>query len=159
MNKFFKNWYWRDLWYKIDTFFNPRQKWLTSKIPNSHLDKDHILEIVILECIKNYVTEEIGVEELFRKNRWSKKDREFMNGLNKSQIKFENELKKIYKLITIKLPALERQLELAWEELAVRENGDYKKVYRETNKLDKKIESLKTKIMNWAVLNRNSMWT
>ncbi len=172
MNKIFKKWYWRDLYYKIKNFFIPPQRWLIKKLKGDFRDKDHILEIVVLECIKNYVTEEIGVDELFRENRWTKKNRTELNGINKPQIKFENELKKIYKLITIRLPELERQLEEEWDKLPKLEadldklmenlnnpKQTYKQKYGKIDKIEAKITNLKIQCMNWAVLNRNSMWT
>jgi len=47
--------YIEDTWWKIRNWFNPRQKWLTSKIPNHWIDKDTLWEICIIEGIKHYV--------------------------------------------------------------------------------------------------------
>ena len=39
-----------------------KQKWLTDKLRGEWLDKDTIIQITLLECLRNYVEEEKGLE-------------------------------------------------------------------------------------------------
>jgi hypothetical protein len=125
-------------------------------------DKDSIIEIVLFECLKNYVEGEIGKEELFDKNRWAKN-----NNVPLHQLQFEKELKIYYNLLTINLPEIENELNNEWDKLSSKYFDECEIVTKEVfnnkygaiNKLEKKIENLKDNICSWILLNRRSMWT
>jgi hypothetical protein len=51
----------------IKEFFNPRQKWLLKKIPNSWCDKTELIKIVAFESIVHFVEE----EKAFTKIEWN----------------------------------------------------------------------------------------
>ena len=145
----------KELYWNIKTFFFPHQKWLTKKIPNHWIDKVTLWEICILEGLKHYVEEEIGVEELFDKNRWKEwtdKEKE----LSKAQIQFEEELKVYYNYVNLDLPTLNNQLEDAWKRV---HKQKYETKYGEIDRLENTISDLKTKVMLWCVLKREFIWT
>lgn len=144
--------------WNIRNWFNPRQKWLTKKIPNHWIDKDTLWEICILEGIKHYVEGEDALNNF----ETSQRDPEYPD----HQKKFDREVSKMYEEITVALPKLEKQLEWAWkkvphwnlEDINTRKI-DYDATYGETDRLEKEIADLKTKVMIWAVKNRGSIWT
>jgi len=156
----------RDKWYMFRDWFCPRQKWLIQKIPNHWIDKDTLWEICILEGIKHYVEQDSGLGWEEGDYEKSQNDPEYPEW----QKKFDKEVKENYELIVRKLPALEKELEEEWkkiphfefvnrdDERAVAPNT-YEKTYGEVDRLDKEISDLKTKIMIWAVTNRESIWT
>jgi hypothetical protein len=145
----------------VDNWYNPRQKWLTSKIPNTWIDKDYLLEIVILESVKHYVEGEESLKG-FEK---SQNDPDYPE----HQKVFDREVKLMYESVTITLPKLEEQLEIAWTEIPKLSIDDiqncrfsetnYEQVYGKVDVLEKQISNLKTSIMVWFVANRERMWT
>lgn len=58
----FSKYHRRELYWKIRNFLFPQNKWLTQHIPNGHLDKDGILEIIIAATIIEFVDGEKGFE-------------------------------------------------------------------------------------------------
>lgn len=159
--KYHPIYYWTKLKDSIKYSFVNRQSWLTRKIPRHWYDKDGLIEIVLFECLKNYVEDEVGKEELFDKNRWSKND-----NVPSHQLKFEKELKIHYNLLTINLIELERELEIAWSNIPTIDLVDirtianhYHNKYGTVDKLENKLENLKDQICSWIILNRRSMWT
>jgi len=64
MKKLFKASFWRDLLYKIECFFKPRQEWLTDVIPDTHCDKVELIPSVLFKCLEHYV-------EVEMKNDWN----------------------------------------------------------------------------------------
>lgn len=156
----------KDIWWKIRDWFNPRQKWLTKKISNHWVDKDIIFEICILEGIKHFIEGEHALGENMCYFESSQSDPNFPEW----QKKFNIELKEKYEEITIKLPKLETELELAWKKVppfdfkkrseSIQINSNYyQETYGEIDRLEKEICDLKTKIMIWAVTERQSIWT
>ena len=156
------NHYWRhDVWYKqISSRLWPRQKWLTSKIPRTWIDKDTLLELCVFESILHYVEGE-GALEYFDSSQSDPTYPEF-------QKKFDKEVKEMYQLITITLPALQEAQNRAWAKVpewnfgVMRKQMDkktYDEIYGPINRLEEEIDDLKTKIMVWAVTNRGSIWT
>ncbi len=159
MNVFNLYW-WKDFYYtQISSRIWPRQWWLISKIPRTWRDKDTLMEIVILECIKNYVEGEGALDNY----ESSQNDPSYPDW----QKKFDKEVKENYDLIKEKLPKFEREMEEAWSKVPKRDlkdinntrKIDYKTVYGEVDRLEKEIFDLKTKIMLWAINNRASIWT
>ena len=154
--------YIKDFYWSIRDFFNPRQKWLTKQIPREWRDKDTILEICVLECLKHYVEKEVGVEWLSNPGRW-KKEKD-PHGLIKQQKKFEDEVYQQYRLLVCILPELEKDVEKLWQKVPRFKIGedrkiDYEKVYGPIDQLEKEIYDLKTRIMKWVIENRDKMWT
>jgi hypothetical protein len=166
----------KDLWWHVRDWFNPKQKWLTSKIPNRWMDKDQVWEICILEGIKHYVEGECGLGKiLFRDGKvvmfLEYDDIQRSTDYPDYQKEFDCEVKWAYDQITINLPKLMEEEEKEWIKIrsdkknlsfADINNGtkaDYDRVYGEKDRLEKEIEDLKTKVMVWAVTNRAKIWT
>lgn len=150
-------------YFKIKYFFIWRNGWLRKVIPKfQYHDKDSLVEIVLFETLKNYVTEEVGEKELFNPNRWSKNDQ-----VPAHQLKFERDLKKHYLLLVEELPHLQKILDKEWDKIPrftlkninSRAKGDYEKIYGKLNKAEKALEDCKDKICNWTVLSRRSLWS
>jgi hypothetical protein len=154
----------RDWYYKTCCFFNPRNAWLTKKIPKSWTDKDNIIEICVIESIREFVEGE-GALEYYEETQTNPEYPVW-------QKEFSRELKEAYEIITVQIPALQNKLEEAWDksEKPPRDmdklldwinnpKTSYEERYGDIDKLDEEIESLKTKVMTWAVVNRAKMWT
>jgi len=151
----FNRHWWNDLYYKqISSRLNPRNKWLTKQIPRTWQDKDHILEICVLEALKHYVEGEKCFEVLSTKGP-------------PEQVKYLREVLENYEAVKYKLPALEKQLEEAWDAIPSRHindinkstKEDYDRTYGKIDALDEEIYNLKTKVMLWVVEYRNGLWT
>ena len=164
---FNKHW-WRDFYYtQISSRIWHRQSWLIKKLPRTWRDKDHIMEVCILECIRNY----IEGEEALGKNMCHFESSQNDSTFPEHQKIFNRELKEVYDLMTIELPRLEKEMEIAWDNVPHRTMEDiinmntestklsYEEMYGDVNRLEKEINDLKTQVMIWAVNNRFSMWT
>ena len=148
----FNTHWWSDFWYKqVSCRIHPRNKWLTKQIPRTWEDKDVLLEIVVLECLKHYCDK--NGEDCFNTIC---DDTEFMK-----------QAKYYYDLTTQKLVELQKELDVEWEKIPLREISDiekttmddYNQLYGKINKLEDEIENFKTEIMVWIVKNRSYMWT
>lgn len=63
MSKILTTHFWKDLWYQqVATRINPRQKWLTDKIPRTWLDPDYIIETCVFESLIHFWEEDRGEE-------------------------------------------------------------------------------------------------
>ena len=94
--------WWADRKREIQSFFNPRQKWLTKKIPNQWCDKVELLKLVAFESIVHFVEE----EKCFEANDW-----EFCD----SHKEYADKIKFAYNRVKIDLPALKEQEEKAFD--------------------------------------------
>lgn len=103
--------WWKDFWYnQISSRLWHRNRWLTKKIPRTWVDKDAILEIAVLESLKHYVEGEEALGKDMCHFQSSQDDQSFPVWQKES----DREVKRMYELITIKLPALEKELEVEW---------------------------------------------
>jgi hypothetical protein len=154
--KYHYSYYLRKLTDSIKYYFFSRQKWLWKKLKGSWKDFDSIAEITILEGIKFYCEQDLTLENL----NW-KMPKDFPP----HQKKFTKELRYIYKLITVNLPKLEKELEIAWDKVPETDWSSlnkgklaYKEKYGEVDLAEAKINALKDKICHWAISNRRSIW-
>lgn len=163
----FSYWYWDNMWrqlpysikdryYAIRDWFFPRHRWLTKRIPNGWCDKDTIIEICLFESVKHFIEPE----------------GENACGIlccdgPENQKRFMEELKTMYRFITVVIPDLEKKLESAWDKVPHetldninKEMSDveYEAIYGEVNRLEKEIEDLKDLVCEWVVKNRKNMW-
>ena len=153
----------RDFWYsQISARLWPRNKWLTKKIPRTWVDKDTILEIAVLESLKHYVEGEEALGKDMCHFESSQADPSFPEW----QKEKDREVKHYYELTTIKLPALQKELEVEWDNIPNTDLSavnvtklDYEARYGKVNRLEKEVEDLQTEIMVWVVKNRGSLWT
>ena len=153
---FNKHWR-RNFWYsQVVSRINPRSKWLTKKIPRTWVDKDTMLEICVLESLKHYV--DVDGEDAFH----------VLSTTNPpEQAEFMAKVKHYYELATVKLPALQKEIDDEWEriphfdldDINSRQAGDYDRIYGKVDRLEKEFYDLQTEIMVWVVQNRNGLWT
>jgi len=150
----FNRHWWRDFYYtQISSRLRPRQRWLTKKIPRTWVDKDTILEIAVLESLKHYVEGEDCFNVLSTTNP-------------PVQAEFMAKVKHYYELATVKLPALEKELEAEWDRVPPTDLSnlnmtklDYEATYGKIDRLEKEIHDLQTEIMVWVVKERGGLWT
>ncbi len=114
MNIFNKYW-WGRQFDKVRYFVNPRQKWLTKKIPKSWHDKDGLIEICLFECLVNFVEDEEG--KVFHDgytdpeyNAEALKDPEYLEYVERLK-QIQRDIDKCYQYIKVDRPALEKQHE------------------------------------------------
>lgn len=153
----FSSYWWRDLWYQqISSRLWPRQKWITKKIPRTWVDKDTLLEIVVLESLKHYCAED--GEDVFHV---------LAQDSPEWQAEFMRQVKYHYELATQKLVALQKELDAEWasiphfnwKDLNSGDRKSYDEIYGKVDRLEKEIYDLQTEIMVWVVKNRNGLWT
>jgi hypothetical protein len=121
------------------------QKWLTDKISGKYKDKDQIIEIVLFQCLINYVEIELeGKIELDKINS------------NNSWNKFYAELKENYDVAKNIIPELAKKERILSNTII--ENKDCLD-FSGIRKLDDETEERKNKILAWVVKNRGFLWT
>jgi len=131
---------------QISTFFFPRQKWLTKKIPNTWCDKTELIRICLFECLVNYVEEEMDSID------WEHCD----------EIKeAKANILKCYLWIKIERPALEKEQEESWPQIESEfpfrlKDGES---YDEHNRLEELIERTDNEIMKQIVDLRRVLWS
>jgi hypothetical protein len=128
------------------------QKWLTDKISGEYKDKDQIIEIILFQCLINYVEIELdGKIELDKINS------------NDSWNKFYAELKENYNIVKNIIPELIEKKRILSS--AMTESKDCLSFsescidFSEIRKLDDEIEEKTSKILMWVVKNRGFLWT
>lgn len=145
----------RNIYYTIRDFLFPRQKWLTKEIPNSWCDKTELIWTVLRPFIINFIEEERALEVV---------DWDYLP----DQKEFSKNLQKYYLIIKTEIPNLEKELEKEWENISLDTNldnlnkmtkKDYKEKYRKIDKLEEKIEKLKTEVMIFIISYRQYFWT
>jgi len=58
-------WRLRDFWYEqVNSRWNPRQKWLTDKIPRTYCDKVELIPLLLYTCIIDFVEKEKALERI-----------------------------------------------------------------------------------------------
>ena len=74
ISKLFNKYFWSNLWYtQVSSRLNPRQKWLTKKIPRTWMDADDLVELCIFEILIFWWTKDDG-EEMTRFQYTSEED-------------------------------------------------------------------------------------
>ena len=165
MNKLLTSWYWNQLWWNIKCFFNPRQKWLTKKIPNHWCDKVELIRIVLFESLVHYV----DGEKCFEVLAWEEEDYKDI-GLNwKTLLNEKQERKakilKCYDYITKQRPQLCIDLDKSYPEfniddlVAVRKTINYLDTYGEAIRIEKLIEKLDNETLSTILELRQGLWT
>lgn len=175
----FKNLYWsipyswKNIYYRIRDFFNPRQKWLTSKIGRSWTDKTYLIALVAFESIVHFIEE----EEAFEHIEWS---------ATPEHTEAAKAFKKAYDMVKLKIPLLEKKLEKLNEDPDLNDyyanhfmvpiedqpssNGwvrhkigdpspKAKAVINERMEINEKIEWMTQEVVEIVAKYRNFMWT
>ena len=164
-SKFLNPWFWLYCWTDIKCFFNPRQKWLTKKIPNHWCDKVELIRIVLFESLVHYVDE----EKCFDVLAWDEED---IEGCDLNLKTFFNEKRerkakilKCYDYITKQRPQLSADLDKAYPEfdiddmLQIRKTMNYLETYGEVNRIEALIEKLDNETISTILELRERLWT
>jgi hypothetical protein len=151
---------WRlsDLKYTISAFFNPRQRWLTKKIPKKWVDKPELIQDLLFAILVNFVEGEKGLEPL---------DYDWTEDLKKGHVSQEyvdthnrihKDIKAVYDYITHERVRLDNEQNEALKELSdvcFTEVESFQKVHA--------IENMINDRDDWAVSEivrlRRYLWT
>ena len=176
----FNSFYWWDLKYKIEAFFNPRQKWLTKTIPNTWCDKVTLIPHLLFSCLVHYVEDEKGLQDHIDWTEDLEKghvSQEYVDNLKET----DSELRSVYNYIKTERPDLEKQHQNSYptrkskgvDDLFVEtEDGNltmrscedlygmpYKEAYAETHRLEALIEEKDMWAMQTIIKHYQKMWT
>ena len=136
---------WRRFIRKVECFFCPSQRWLTKKIPREWADKDHIIELVCLECLRDYAENELTLRVLINPRTYEDLEKYHCP----EQREFTLEVVEHYGLL-LKIDSLKQEMEWEWARTPP---------YDKIDALEKEIDELTTKILQWMVIRRKEMWT
>jgi len=125
---------------------NPRQKWLTKKIPKGWTDKTWLIPEVNFAMVVDFVDGEKCFEHTDYENSG-----ELQSG-------FSKELKECYEYIKTTRPKLQQDHDNSYPDEDTR-TGDYNIDYAETNHLELLLNKEDTKWLVWIVTNRDFFWT
>jgi hypothetical protein len=175
----FNSFYWWDLKYKIQAFFNPRQKWLTRTIPNTWCDKVSLVPHLLFTCLVHYVEDENGLQDQID---WSDDlekgytSQEYVDNVKST----DSELRSVYNYIKTERPQLEDQYNNSYPtpnskggdffvqdadgRYTMRSCEDlyglsYEEAYAETHRLEKLIEEKDMSAMLTIVKHYQRLWT
>ena len=175
------NRFWRsDVISPITAWFNPRQKWLTSVIPNRWCDKVELVPLVNFAILIDFVEQENGLNQLDTDWEQELKDGHVSQEYVDNVMRVYGELKGVYNYIKNERPQLEKDLENSYPEPKIPFNeiftplefgsaemastetiygGSYEEVYGETNRLEKLIEDRDTWALRKIIEHRGVLWT
>ena len=165
MNKLLTPWFWDRLWTDIKCFFNPRQKWLTKKIPNHWCDKVELIRIVLFESLVHYV----DGEKCFEVLAWEEEDFKGVSLNWKTLLNEKQERKakilKCYDYITKQRPQLSADLSKAFPEFDIDDlfrihiSPNYLESYGEAIRIEELIEKLDNETLSTILELRERLWT
>lgn len=148
----------RWLYDNINCRLNPRQKWLTSSIPNTWHDKVELIRDVLYTMVVHFVE----VEKCFEHNDWE---------YTKEQSEKGKQLKEIYHWIKLGRAEFVKQIDAAFppirEDLSYAEHllnrteeqkAEDHKAYDKVWELEKQLEEYDNKCLVWIVENRSLLW-
>lgn len=145
--------------YKLRCFFNPRQKWLLKKIPNTWADKTHLIPEILYECIVHFVEG----ERCFETIRWD-------SGFDGHK-ECADFIRDCYDWIKVRRPELKKRIDniisagFSKEELldliaTLNSNKrTYEEMYPGLNDLENELYEKDTYYLTGIVKYRNYLWT
>jgi hypothetical protein len=174
------SYWWKEQFYNIRDWFNPRQKWLIKKIPNHFCDKVELIPIILFEILVNFVEDEEGLESIWGE-RYTGESEDWR--LIREPIR--KELEEIYDYIKNIRPQLQKELDVSYPKPLdggnffdhideIDKDGNkvyqmrtceqiygksYKDAYAEVHRLEALIEEKDTWAMMGIVRLRQSLWT
>jgi hypothetical protein len=165
MKKIFNWWFWSNAWSDFKCIFNPRQRWLTKKIPNHWCDKVELIRIMLFECLVHYVDGEKCFENVAWDNEEDFKD----SGPNWEKIfeeKKETKAKilKCYDYITKQRPQLDKDLYKAYPEFTniddmINNKNNYLERYAGVISIEAEMERLDNETLFTILELRQVLWT
>ena len=156
----------------IRDFFNPRQKWLTKKIPRSWADKVWLIQLVAFESIIHFIEK----EEAFERIEWS---------ATPEHKEAAEAFSRAYKYVKIQIPILEDKIAFLWKDKDLVEYissslivplpnqegvknktyelkkpfGKSEDVFAQIRENESKIEWMTQEVVEIVAKYRNFMWT
>lgn len=185
MNTITNSFWWKMKWYDLRAWFNPRQKWLIRKIPNTWCDSVELVPLCLFEILKHFVEEEEGLESIWGE-RYTNESYSELYRVTREPVR--KELEEIYEYIKTDRSILQKELDESYPtsinggdlldlcEPIVEEDGktvksyrmksaeeiygmSYEEAYREVHRLEKLIEDKDTEAMIGIINNRQYLWT
>jgi len=185
MDTITNSFWWRMKWYGLRAWFNPRQKWLIKKIPNTWCDSVELVPLCLFEILKNFVEKEEGLESIWGDRYIGESCSEVYR---ESREPVRKELEEIYEYIKNGRSLLQEELDAAYPtpldggnlfdlcDPIVEEDGktvksyimkpveaiygmSFAEAYGEVHRLEKLIEDKDTKAMIGIIKNRAYLWT
>jgi len=175
----FNSFYWWDFRYKLEAFFNPRQKWLTKTIPNTWCDKVTLIPHLLFTCLTHYVEDEKGLQDHIDWTEDLEKGYVSQQYVD-SVLETDRELRAVYNYIKTERSQLEEQHENSYptpkdpnsDFLVQKEDGRYitksceelyglsfEEAYAETHRLETLLEEKDMWAMNTIIKHHQKMWT
>lgn len=173
--RIFNKYFWLDLRYKVSAFLNPRQKWLTKKIPKEWCDKPELMRDLLFEFLINYVESENGLQD--DQGFWDKEvesghvSKEYADEI----LKDDCNLRFAYDYIKKERPKLEAKRDAAYpprrdlEELFVPVEGtnwlrmvtteEEDKAYEKVREIESEIDHRDEDVLKIILKYRKIMWT
>lgn len=145
----------KEFWRQIRVFFCPCQKWLTYKIPNTWIDKDHLFELVLSESLIHYVEGESCFETIDWDRHEDVKEkakmiREIYTWYKSGQVELQKRIDKL----TDDLYGSTTH----YYSIRTKNKKDPSKI-AVLQKLEMEIYDTNTKYMIWLIENRDILWT
>jgi len=133
-------------WYdKIRCTLKPRQRWIKKHIEYKQwCDKVELIPKFLFGCVVHFVEE----EKCFERIDWE--------ASSPQHAKVADKLQECYEYITTARPALEQQLDDAYDNLP--EGGSYEEIYADVISTEKAIVDGDKKYMMWIVKNKDYLW-
>lgn len=178
--------YWKDKWWKLMAWFNPRQKWLTKKIPNTWCDKTELIPLILFEILTDFVENEDGLESIWGERYLN--DPHVSEEYRQQREPIRKELEEIYEYIKNERPLLQKQLDEAYPvpvnggdffdrcEEVLEDDGktvkhyrmksceeiygkSFQEAYADVHRIEALIEDKDTWAMTGIIKNRAYLWT
>lgn len=171
--------FWYEVKRHISCFLNPRQKWLTKKIPRTWCDKTELIPLILFECLVNYIEDEEGLRD----------DYNYTDDIEKGYITQEqvndittrdSELRGVYNYIKHERDELKKQLDNAYPKWIIptseafvkvspttyqlrpaeeRYGKSYQEAYSEVNRIEEIIREKDMNAMQTIVKYHEYLWT
>ena len=183
MNAIMNPFWWKMKWYNIRAWFNPHQKWLTKKIPNTYCDCVDLPWICLSEMLIHFVEVEDGLESIWGERYLD--DPHVSEHYRSVREPVRKELEEIYEYIKNERPNLQKELDDSYPTVLVgdsmfsrfdeilKEDGkkvksyktceelygkSYQETYSEVHRLEKLIDIRDTWAMTGIIKNRQYLW-
>jgi len=141
------------------------QKWLTDKISGVYLEKDNIIEIVLFQCIIDYVEVELDGKIKLQKIE----ENDATPKLTEKWNQFYTELKEHYNIIKNTIPKMEKNSADLFDKISLGddnitfipsfEGDNINLFFSQIWKIDDEIEKIKDEVLTWIVKNRGFLWS
>lgn len=125
---------------------NPRQKWLTKKIPKHWSDKTYLIPELNFAMVVDFIEGEKALDV----TDWV--------ASSEGADQFSKELVDCYEYIKRRRPKIQEDLDNSYPDEDTM-TGDYFTDYAELNKLEILLNKEDTKYLTWIVVNRDYFWT